>query len=263
MQSSSKKPVLRVALALPLRQHFDYLPGDAPVVARPGMRVLVPFGRRKMVGVVVEIADKSELPLDKLAEVKAYPDGEQLVLTGETLELLKWCWRYYKHAPGEVVFNALPPLLRKVEGVIPPLPVQYHLTAAGGKRLQEPAGRIRAQYRLLEEMREGAATGSQLRKLASTWRKTLARLLEQGWVRSEIQQPAQLNPATGPVLLDTQCGKIVDPFATPMEGMTKTAILRMSARRNVGDERLMVARISHNGPTIATLSTEVDHRFAT
>jgi len=52
MQSSSKQPVLRVALALPLRQLFDYLPGDAPVVAKSGMRVLVPFGRRKMVGVV-------------------------------------------------------------------------------------------------------------------------------------------------------------------------------------------------------------------
>jgi len=136
--------------------------------------------------------------------VEAYPDGEQLVLTGETLELLNWCWRYYKHAPGEVVFNALPPLLRKVEGVIPPLPVQYSLTAAGGKRLQEPPGRIKAQYRLLEEMREGATTDSQLRKLASTWRKTLARLLEQDWVQSETQQPAQLNPGPGPVLLDEQ-----------------------------------------------------------
>ncbi len=146
MQSSSKQPVLRVALGLPLRQLFDYLPGNAPVVAKPGTRVLVPFGRRKMVGVVVEVADKSELPLEKLAIVEAYPDGEQLVLTGETLELLNWCWRYYKHAPGEVVFNALPPLLRKVEGVIPPLPVQYSLTAAGGKRLQEPPGRIKAQY---------------------------------------------------------------------------------------------------------------------
>jgi len=204
MQSSSKQPVLRVALGLPLRQLFDYLPGNAPVVAKPGTRVLVPFGRRKMVGVVVEVADKSELPLEKLAIVEAYPDGEQLVLTGETLELLNWCWRYYKHAPGEVVFNALPPLLRKVEGVIPPLPVQHSLTAAGGKRLQEPPGRIKAQYRLLEEMREGATTDSQLRKLASTWRKTLARLLEQDWVQSETQQPAQLNPGPGPVLLDEQ-----------------------------------------------------------
>lgn len=204
MQSSSQQPVLKVALPLPLRQIFDYLPGDNTTIALPGMRVLVSFGRRKLVGVIVQVADKSELPLEKLASVIAYPDGEQLVLTAETLALLRWCWRYYKHAPGEVVFNALPPLLRKSEGVIPPLPVQYSLTAAGEKRLQEPPGRIKAQYRLLEKMRAGAATDSQLRMAASTWRKTLARLLEQGWVQSESQQPAQLNSGPGHDLLDEQ-----------------------------------------------------------
>lgn len=204
MQSSSKQPVLKIALAVPLRQLFDYLPGDNPIVAKPGMRVLVSFGRRKMVGVIVEIADKSDLPLEKLADVIAYPDGEQHVLTGETLELLRWCWRYYKHAPGEVVSNALPPLLRKAEGEIPALPVQYSLTVAGETRLQEPPGRIKAQFRLLEEMSEGAATEPQLRTVATSWRKLLARLLEQGWVQSEIQQSAQLNPAPGPDLLDEQ-----------------------------------------------------------
>jgi len=157
-----------------------------------------------MVGVVVEVTDKSQLPLEKLAKVMACLDGEQRVLTGETLELLKWCWRYYKHAPGEVVFNALPPRLRKTDGVIPPLPVQYSLTITGDSRLQEPPGRIKAQYRLLEEMREGAVTESQFRRLAPTWRKTLARLLEQGWVESATQQPAPLKPDPGPDLLDEQ-----------------------------------------------------------
>ena len=207
MQSSPPQPVIRVALPLPLRQLFDYLP--CAIIAQPGMRVLVPFGRRKMVGVVVEVADSSELPLEKLARVIACPDGDQAVLSDETLDLLKWCWRYYKHAPGEVVFNALPPLLRKAEGAIPPLPVQYSLTAAGQARLQEPPGRARAQHRLLEEMQDGAATDSQMRTVSPTWRKTLGRLLEQDWVRSENQQPAQLNPRPGPVLIDEQ-GAAVD-----------------------------------------------------
>ena len=157
-----------------------------------------------MVGVIVEIDDKSDLPLEKLANVISFPDGEQTVLTDETLELLKWCWRYYKHAPGEVVFNALPPLLRKPGGEIPPPPVQYRLTTAGQERLEEPPGRIKAQIRLLEEMREGPVTELQLRSFSSTWRQTLSRLMEQQWVRSEEQQSTQLNPVKGPVLLDEQ-----------------------------------------------------------
>jgi len=168
------------------------------------MRVLVPFGQRKMPGVIVAVTDRSELPLEKLAGVISYPDGDQLVLTSESLQLLKWCWHYYKHAPGEVVFNALPPLLRKANGAIPPLPVQYRLTAAGEARLQQPVGRIRAQHRLLGEMREGPVNAARLRAATPGWRKTLACLQQQGWVRSETQQSAQLNPGPGLILIDEQ-----------------------------------------------------------
>ncbi len=204
MQSASSTPVLRVALPLPLRQLFDYLPSANGPRQLAGQRVLVPFGRRKMVGVIAELANGSDLPPDKLARVIDYPDGEQTVLTGEVLELLQWCWRYYKHAPGEVVFSALPPKLRNISGSIPPSPLQYRLTPAGRTRLQEPAGRVKAQLGLLGYIGTGAATESQLRSSAPAWRKTLAKLLEQQWVISEDQQPAVLMPAPGPVLLDEQ-----------------------------------------------------------
>ena len=204
MQSTSTKPVLKVALPLPLRQLFDYLPAESSTTPQTGQRVVVPFGHRKLVGVVVEVSDHSDLSLEKLAVVVDCPDGDKTVLTTELLGLLKWCWRYYKHAPGEVVFNALPPLLRKVGGIIPPAPVQYRLTPAGEARLQEPVGRIKAQLALLERIQAGPATDTQLRAFAPTWRKTLARLLEQQWVHSETQQAAGLNPGPGPVLMEEQ-----------------------------------------------------------
>lgn len=168
------------------------------------MRVLVIFGRRRMIGVVVEIVDKSDLPTEKLSNVIAFPDASRTVLSKETLALLRWCWRYYKHAPGEVVFNALPPLLRKIAGKIPPPPPQYRLTMAGQERLEQAPGRIKAQIRLLEEMREGAATELQLRQVSSSWRKTLARLIEQQWVSTELQVPAPLKSLKGPELLAEQ-----------------------------------------------------------
>lgn len=204
MQSTSTKPVLRVALPLPLRQLFDYLPAEDGTTPLAGQRVVVPFGSRKLVGVIVEVSNRSELPLDKLSVVIGYPDAENTVFTSELLDLLKWCWRYYKHAPGEVVFNALPPLLRKIGATIPAAPVQYRLTPAGEARLLEPVGRIRAQIGLLEKMQTGPVTEPRLRALTPAWRKTLARLLEQQWVESEDQKPARLNPAPGPVLLEEQ-----------------------------------------------------------
>ena len=204
MQSTSPKPVLRVALSLPLRQLFDYQPAEDGTTPLAGQRVVVPFGSRKLVGVIVEISSRSELPLDKLSVVIDYPDAGHRVFTSELLDLLKWCWRYYKHAPGEVVFNALPPLLRKIGGTIPAAPVQYRLTPAGEARLLQPVGRIRAQMGLLEKIRTEPVIEPRLRALTPSWRKTLARLLKQQWVESEIQQPARLNPVSGPLLLEEQ-----------------------------------------------------------
>ena len=189
---------------MPLRQLFDYLPAENDVAPQNGQRVVVPFGHRKLVGVVVEISGHSDLPLEKLSMVIDYPDGQTRVLTGELLGLLKWCWRYYKHAPGEVVFNALPPLLRKIGGMIPAPPVQYRLTPAGEARLLEPVGRVKAQVAMLERIHGGVVTDSQLRALNPTWRKILARLLEQQWVCSENRQPASLNPGPGPTLMEEQ-----------------------------------------------------------
>lgn len=196
--------VLKVALPVPLRQLFDYLPPLEDSLPQPGMRVLVPFGRRKMVGVVVEIATSSELPIEKLARVSSFPDGTQMVLTAETLGLLTWCWRYYQHAPGEVIFNALPPLLRKLSGEIPPLPVQYLISEAGRQRLAEPAGRLKAQIRLLQAVADGENSPDQMRLVSPAWNKTLQRLMAEGWVHESAAQPPPLKLTSGPTLLDEQ-----------------------------------------------------------
>ena len=48
---------LRVAVAAPLAELFDYLPPSRPSdqAVMPGMRVLVPFGRGRRVGVITAI----------------------------------------------------------------------------------------------------------------------------------------------------------------------------------------------------------------
>ena len=220
--------VLKVALPVPLRQCFDYLGGDEAPSHRPGMRVMVPFGRRKLVGVIVKVADRSELPREKLARVMAYPDGDKAVLTDELMGLLDWCWHYYKHAPGEVIFNALPPLLRKTTGAIPPLPRQYHVTPAGLERLEQPVGRVKAQMRLLGQISRGASTEAQLRAVSRDWKKLLRVMLEQGWITSATPRPPVLEAVPGPRLL-TEQRSAVDAIAAALcaarEGGARVLVL--------------------------------------
>ena len=46
--------IIQVALPVPLRRTFDYLPKpDTPVnLLQPGTRVKVPFGKRQLIGII-------------------------------------------------------------------------------------------------------------------------------------------------------------------------------------------------------------------
>ena len=60
--------ILRVALPVPLRQHFDYLiASDQP--CQIGCRVLVPFGNRKLVGIIWQLAPEDGFDASKLKTV--------------------------------------------------------------------------------------------------------------------------------------------------------------------------------------------------
>ncbi|HZJ95624.1 MAG TPA: primosomal protein N', partial [Thiopseudomonas sp.] len=72
---------LRIALPSPLRRLFDYR-APAQIAAnawQPGVRVRVPFGRREMVGVLVETATATEVPSDKLKDALELLDSQPLL----------------------------------------------------------------------------------------------------------------------------------------------------------------------------------------
>jgi len=104
-------PVAHVALPVPLPRTFDYLlPAD--LSARAGCRVRVPFGKQQRVGVVVSVSDSSELPLTELKSVVEVLDSEP-VFSPSVWRLLLWAAEYYHHPLGDVLFHALPVLLRQ------------------------------------------------------------------------------------------------------------------------------------------------------
>ena len=81
----SRPVVYRVAVPVPLPGLFDYLPGDAGTGLRPGQRVRVAFGPRKLVGVIVEQVSEPSVALDRLQPLLGVLDDGQAVLTKELL----------------------------------------------------------------------------------------------------------------------------------------------------------------------------------
>jgi primosomal protein N' (replication factor Y) len=108
--------VLRVALEVPVAKLFDYLAGDG-ASAELGDRVVVPFGTRQRVGVVVEVGDSSPVAATRLKPIaRVLADAPRL--SAGWLEQMRFLASYYQRPLGETVAGALPPRLR----LLKPLP---------------------------------------------------------------------------------------------------------------------------------------------
>ena len=105
--------VLRLALDVPVAKLFEYLIDDATPV-EPGDRVVVPFGARLRVGVVVEIADASSVAESKLKPVQRVLEGAPR-LPAAWLEQMRFLSSYYQRPFGETVAGALPTRLRSLK----------------------------------------------------------------------------------------------------------------------------------------------------
>ncbi|HXY24453.1 MAG TPA: primosomal protein N' [Candidatus Acidoferrum sp.] len=102
-------PFCNVALPVPLRTTFTYaVPGALRDSVQPGSRVLVPFRKKSVVGVVVEFVESAP----EGTKVKEISRALDLVpaLTPKLIDLANWIASYYLAPVGEVFRAMLPPL---------------------------------------------------------------------------------------------------------------------------------------------------------
>jgi primosomal protein N' (replication factor Y) len=102
-------PFCNVALPVPLRTTFTYaVPENLQGIVQPGSRVLVPFRKKAMVGVVVKLAESAP-PGTKIREITRVLDFVP-ALTPKLIELAHWIAGYYLAPAGEVFRAMLPPV---------------------------------------------------------------------------------------------------------------------------------------------------------
>ena len=166
--AEDKPFIVRVAVLSPLRQLFDYIIPRNVVeewpdfTAEVGCRVMVPFGRREVAGLVVEHVTTSELSLDQLKPVNRLLDSGPLLPT-KLLTLFSWAANYYQHPIGDALFGMLPVLLRKGD----PLPTlgtrHWQLTDKGKGLDSDSLNRARSQKELIDRLlANGACADSTL-----------------------------------------------------------------------------------------------------
>ncbi len=110
----------------PVQGLFTYsVPETMFDTAIPGMRVVVPFGSRVIIGLVARRVSSSEVKTKPIIEVV----DDSIVASPELIDLTLWTANHYFASPGEVLATILPrddikidTLLRFRPGAVPPSP---------------------------------------------------------------------------------------------------------------------------------------------
>jgi primosomal protein N' (replication factor Y) len=109
---------IQVAIPVPMRQLFTYRVPEtllSPSI-NIGERVVVPFGSRKVIGIVIENDAECDFELSKVKAI-AGRLNDNFNLSQSLVSFLQLCAHYYHHPVGDVFQQALPVLLRKIENI--------------------------------------------------------------------------------------------------------------------------------------------------
>ena len=174
--------IVRVGLDVPLDTLFDYRCDDARE-ADIGARVLVPFGKRSAVGVILEIADSSVLATPRLKSITRIL-REVPGFSTDDIKLIRFAADYYHHPLGAVVMSALPAGLRRVRRQPAKSLMHYTLTALGATRpIDSLPARALAKRRLLALFQERRVLDTAaISACAPTAKVALRQLVESGYV---------------------------------------------------------------------------------
>lgn len=145
--------ICRVAVPSPLRRLFDYLlPPEGSFRPQPGCRVAVPFGRREVIGVVVEVTEGTTYEPGKLKAVTAVIDQQPLV-SPALWQVYRWACDYYHHPVGDALTGILPARLRRGASADGDPVEHWHLTTHGHGLPETALSRARKQQQLLNLLR--------------------------------------------------------------------------------------------------------------
>ncbi|MGI8845317.1 MAG: replication restart helicase PriA [Thermoleophilaceae bacterium] len=201
-----------------LRGPFDYLLGPSMDGVGVGSMLVVPFARRRILGVVVEVVEHSDVAPDKLVEPLSALESD---VPPELVTLGLWVAHEYVSTPARGLALVLPPGTGTGSGrrTRPRRSLLAALTAAGRDVPSETGHGLRLgerQRAALHALRAGPARVSDLASTTGCDHAGARRLEERGLVTLEWADQAPRRPASSVIGARPVIDALTDAQATAL-----------------------------------------------
>ena len=200
--------LVEVLIPIPLMEKFSYLPPkNNSNLLKQGSRVLVPFGKRTLVGVVWSFSDRDKSLKRKYKHIKEVLDEVPLLDTN-SIHLAEWSSRYYHYPLGEIISYFFPPSLRKGKEAKFRESQYLELTSKGSFLEEESLSRAPIQQKLISILKDKKEITLKSAQAFGVSNAVVNGLIEKGFVNrfsrelspykklenKQLSSPKQLNP---------------------------------------------------------------------
>ena len=171
----------RIAVNVPLSDGLLTYSHSEPL--SPGMRVLVPFRNKTVVGIVWETDIAPDMDTARILGVQtAFSDEPPLPESWR--DLLSFTSRYYHYPTGQAVFAALPQGLKETRAVEMPQPPLFYALNEAGRAQTPPPARFNKKAALWDALLSGGMTMAALKQVNAQAMKLIEDWAEQGWIET-------------------------------------------------------------------------------
>ena len=200
--------LVEVLIPIPLMEKFSYLPPkNNSKLLKQGSRVLVPFGKRTLVGVVWSFSERDKSSNRKYKYIKEILD-EVPLLDSNSISLAEWSSRYYHYPLGEIISYFFPPSLRKGKEAKFRESKYLELTSKGSFLEEETLTRAPSQQKLISILKDKKEMTLKSAQAFGISNAAVNGLIEKGFVNrfsrelspykklenKQLSSPKQLNP---------------------------------------------------------------------
>lgn len=171
----------RIAVNVPLSDGLLTYSHSEPLPQ--GMRVLVPFRNKTVVGMVWETDIAPDMDTARILSVQT-AFVEEKPLPQSWRDLLAFTSRYYHYPTGQAVFAALPQGLKETRAVDMPQPPLFYALNEAGRAQTPPPARFNKKAALWDALLSGGMTMVALKQVNAQAVKLIEDWAEQGWIET-------------------------------------------------------------------------------